>query len=492
MDRCVGAAARLPGSDRKDLAVQALAGSETVSDLAARHGVSRKFIYQQTHKAVAALDEAFLSATPDHEVLFELAVTKAWLRQVIVGLTLICHSSYRGVVEFLRDLLGLSISVGTVHHMLQSATQQAGVINREQDLSGIRVGLHDEIFHGATPVLAGVDARSTYCYLLAVEHHRDADTWGVHLLDAAQQGLNPDYTIADAGQGLRAGQKSAWGDTPCHGDVFHIQHRCEGLANTLARLAQGATSRRKTLQARINRAGQRGPDDGLATQLALARQAETQAHELARDIRTLTQWLSHDVLALAGPVLATRQELFDFVVEELARREPEDARRIRPVRVALQNQRDTLLAFAGVLDGKLADIAQAHAIAEPLVREACVLHRLPSTSPAYWQGWNRLRAKMKCKFHTLLDAVSRAMADTPHSSALVENLNSRLRTYFTLRRHLGGSYLDLLRFFLNHRRFMRNRNAERNGRSPRELMTGSGHPHWLTLLGLGPLQPQRA
>ena len=84
------------------------------------------------------------------------------------------------------------------------------------------------------------------------------------------------------------------------------------------------------------------------------------------------------------------------------------------------------------------------------------------------------------------------MADTPRSSALVENLNSRLRTYFTLRRHLGGSYLDLLRFFLNHRRFARSRHAERRGKSPRELLTGQGHPHWLTLLGLGPLQPQRA
>ena len=51
MDQCIGAAARLPESDRKDLAIQALAGSETVSDLAARHGVSRKFVYHQTHKA---------------------------------------------------------------------------------------------------------------------------------------------------------------------------------------------------------------------------------------------------------------------------------------------------------------------------------------------------------------------------------------------------------------------------------------------------------
>jgi hypothetical protein len=240
MDRCAGAAARLPGGDRKDLAIQALARSETVSDLATRHGVSRKFVYQQTHKAVAALDDAFSPALPDSEVLFELTVTKAWLRQVIVG---------------------------------------------------------------------------------------------------------------------------------------------------------------------------------------------------------------------------------------------------------LQNQRDALLAFTGVLDDKLAATAQAHAIAEPLVRDACMLHRLPSTSPAYWQGWNRLRAQIEAKFHALCTAVSRAMADTPRSSSLVENLNSRLRTYFTMRNHLSNSYLDLLRFFLNHRRFMRSRRAERHGKSPRELMTSSGHPHWLTLLGLGPLQP---
>jgi len=370
--------------------------------------------------------------------------------------------------------------------VLEAATREGSAINHDQDLSRIRVGLHDEIFQGATPVLAGVDAASTYCYLLAAEHHRDADTWGVHLLDATEQGLDPDYTIADAGQGLRAGQRAAWGDTPCHGDVFHIQRQCEGLANTLSRLAHGAASRRKTLQTKIGRGGQPGPDDELATQLALVRQGETKAHELARDVRTLTQWLRHDVLALAGPALTTRQLLFDFIVEELARREPGDARRIRPVRIALQNQRDDLL------DAKLADIAQAHAIVEPLVREACLLHRLPSTSPAYWQRWNQLRAQTGGKFHALFVAVSRAMADTPRSSSLVENLNSRLRTCFTLRRHLGGSYLDLLRFFLNHRRFLRSRRAERQGKSPRELMTGHGHPHWLTLLSLGPLQPQRA
>jgi hypothetical protein len=82
-------------------------------------------------------------------------------------------------------------------------------------------------------------------------------------------------------------------------------------------------------------------------------------------------------------VLATRQMLFDFVVDELRRRELMDPRRIRPVRVALQNQRDDLLAFAGVLDVKLAGIAQAVGVPDDLVRAACLLHRKPTTSPAY-------------------------------------------------------------------------------------------------------------
>jgi hypothetical protein len=119
--------------------------------LSVRHGVSRKFVYQQAHKATAALDDAFMSAAPEDEVLFQLTVTPTWLCQVTVALTLICRSLYRGVMEFMRDLLGVPISIGTVHHVLQRATRQASVVNHDQDLLGIRAGLHDEIFHGDMP-----------------------------------------------------------------------------------------------------------------------------------------------------------------------------------------------------------------------------------------------------------------------------------------------------------------------------------------------------
>jgi hypothetical protein len=60
--------------------------------------------------------------------------------------------------------------------------------------------------------------------------------------------------------------------------------------------------------------------------------------------------------------------------------------------------------------------------------------------------------------------------------------------------HLNGSraWLGLLQFFFNHRRFTRSRCGKRLGKSPREAMAGEDHPHWLTLLGLGPLQPRQS
>ena len=76
------------------------------------------------------------------------------------------------------------------------------------------------------------------------------------------------------------------------------------------------------------------------------------------------------------------------------------------------------------------------------------------------------------------------MAEHLHrASSLVENLNSRLRSYFFLRRDVGPSYLELLRFFLNHRPYLRSAKSQRRGKTPAQLLTGQDHPHWLEMLG---------
>ena len=484
MNPGVSIAASLSPNVRQDIGIQVLSRSQPISHLASTHQVSRKFVYQQGDKAQRSLNKSFEPTPADDEVLFHLPVTKNWLYQLILGLVLICHCSYRGVVELFRDLFDTSISIGTIHNRLEAAAVKATEINQAQDLSGIEVGLHDEIFQSNRPVLVGVDAASTYCYLLQGVEHRDEETWGWHLLDAMAQGFDPDYTIADGGSGLRAGQKAAMLETPCHGDVFHIQQQFEQVANGLARQAQGATTHRIKLEQTIAKALlTNSMTQKLTIQQVQANRREAGLVARAQDVKTLLQWFSHDVLALAGPDLAVRQELFDFIEAELQQRAGKQYPTIRKLRKALHNQRDQLLALAGVLDQKLDVIAQRFELPLQAVREVCLLHRKHKTSNAYWERWNQLHHKLSSEFHGLMEAVSDALKETPRASSMVENLNSRLRNYFFLRRSLGDSYLSTLQFFLNHRCFLRSEVPERVGKSPKQLLTGESHPHWLELLG---------
>lgn len=484
MSSALSIAASLSPRTRQDIGIQVLARSQPISDLAATHQVSRKFVYQQGDKAQRSLDEAFDPSAGDDEVLFHLPVTKSWLYQLILGLVLICHSSYRGVVELFDALFDVPISIGTVHNRLVAAATKAAKVNQSQDLSDIEVGLHDEIFQSNRPVLVGVDAASTYCYLLEGVAHRDEETWGCHLLDVMSQGFEPNYTIADGGSGLRAGQSAVMPETPCHGDVFHIQRQFGQVLSGLARQAQWATTRRIKIEQQMAQMNL----TPAATRQVLIQQVKATRREaelLARveDIKTLLQWFSHDVLTLAGPDLSVRQELFDFITTELQHREGRPYPAIRKLRKALHNQRDQLLAFAGVLDQKLAVIAANFELPLQAVRDVCLLHRKQQTSNAYWAKWNQLYAQLSDKFLGLMVAVEEALKTTPRASSLVENLNSRLRNYFFLRRSLGNSYLSLLQFFLNHRCFLRSRVPERVGKSPKELLTGQPHQHWLELLG---------
>ena len=484
MSPALSVAASLSPTVRQDIGIQVLSRSEPVSHIADKHQVSRKFVYQQSSKAQQSLNQSFSPSQGDDDVLFHLPVTKNWLYQLILGLVLICHSSYRNVVELFRDLFDTPISIGTVHNRLQAMAEAAAEINRAQDLAGIEVGLHDEIYQANRPVLVGVDAASTYCYLLKSVEHRDEDTWGWHLLDLMARGFDPDYTIADGGSGLRAGQKAVMPETPCHGDVFHIQQQFEQVANGLARQAQGAATHRIKLEQRILIAKLTGNmTQQLTIQQVKANRREAGLVARARDVKTLLQWFSHDVMALAGPDLVVRQELFDFIVSELKQRAGKQYPTIRKLRKALHNQRDQLLAFAAVLDQKLAAIATRYELPLEAVRDVCLLHRKHPTSNAYWQRWNQLHSQLSSQFYDVREAVAEALKQTPRASSMVENLNSRLRNYFFLRRSLGDSYLSLLQYFLNHRCFIRSQVPERVGKSPKQLLTGEAHPHWLELLG---------
>jgi len=482
-------AQRLLPPQRQDLAVQVLAGAETVSELARQHEVSRKFLYQQAHTAEQALSQAFAPTPKPDEVLFYLPVTKDWLRQLVLALVLICHSSTRGVVELLRDVFDHPISLGTVHNIVHGAVEPARAISRRYDLAPVRIGAHDEIFQALHPVLVGVDTASTYCYLLSLEDHRDAVTWGVRLLELVDQGFDPEATVADAGSGLRAGQALALPEVPCRGDLFHILRDLEELSRYLENRAYGAfedTERRRQQLDSAQRHDGRGRAKSVrsaAQLLCRARAASDAAVALSDDVALLIGWLRHDVLAVAGPCSADRRLLYDFVVAELKSRASCCPHRLGPVCRQLENQRDDLLAFARALDADLELLGQEFQVPAELLRQLLGVLARDERDPRRWTEESAIRERLRGRFHEVQAAVAALAKGTVRASSLVENLNSRLRSYFFLRRHLGADYLALLQFFLNHRRLERSDRPERVGKTPAELLTGQSHPHWLEMLG---------
>lgn len=159
----------------------------------------------------------------------------------------------------------------------------------------------------------------------------------------------------------------------------------------------------------------------------LARAAEKKFLILAQDVRILADWLHDDILSLAGPELTTRRALFNFVVDELITLEPLCPHRIRPVRRALQNQREGLLAFVSVLDAKLATIRERYEVSPHLVQAVCELLGLPEDSPLRWQREDTLRRHLTGKFFDVQHAVSEAMATTPRTSSVGNDATHQFR-----------------------------------------------------------------
>lgn len=476
-------AKQLSSQERQSLAEQALSGAVSISQLAKDNETSRQFIYQQKAKAQSGIDQAFSKGDPC-DVLFTIPVTRAWLTQVVLVLVLVCHAPFRGVIVFFREIFDHPISLGAIHTLVQEAIGTARDLQKDEDLSPIIAGANDEIFQGNQPVLAGVCLDSTYTYLLEKATHRDATTWGVHLLDCIDKGFDPDYTIGDGGTGLRAGQREALPAVPCNGDVFHIEMEIGKVNRKLENKAYRAIKVVEQLTRDRLKQEKTSPEAlEIALKLETALKKEEEAIDRYDDFHRVQQWMQYDVLALNGLDQETRHECYDEAVAALQRLEATASYDIRPIRVALQKQKPDVLGFSIRLDDDLWGIALEHKQSIDLIRSVATLQGPSPGRFCYWKQYAALQSALGHAFLAVMQAVAQWRKGFHRTSSLVENLNSRLRQYFFLRRHIGGGYLDLLRFYFNHRIYERSLRPERAGHSPAELMTGKKHPHWLEMLG---------
>mgnify|MGYP005995181979 CR=1 FL=1 len=478
-------AKQLKASDKKHLALKSMDKSQHVTELANAHKVSRKFIYQQQRKAMEAVNDAFddTKDKKNEHVLFYLPVTFSWLCQLILCLVLHCRASHRGIKKLLTDVFDHDISVGTIHTIVNDAKSNAKRINAKQNLSNIKLAAQDEMFHANKPILTGVDIRSLYCYLLTPENDRQFDTWGTHLLDLQNQGLNPERMFGDDASALRAAHRYVYPDIPYDIDNFHIISELMDMRRFFRNSLKSSTTKRLTLQKKVAQSVLSPKNESYQAKLDIAKAEEKEMIYLSKTIDTLVQWMQHDVLNMPGVAPDARYELFDFVLMELEQLAKQHPHRIKSVCTTLRNEKYFLLAFTQVLDDKFQAIADEYVFPVNKIWDMCQLQRCKHSSDNYAVRSLPLHDYFGTEFDVVEDNVLHALDTTERTSSMIENLHSRLKPYFYLRREIGFGYTDLLRFYLNHTPLLRSARQERQGKTPTELLTGSKHEHWLELLG---------
>ena len=134
----------LSAVELQQLGISVLSKNENISELARKNQVSRKFLYKNAALGDEALQEAYQKEEkareqPDDEVLFYFPVTKKTIRLITFVLTLVCHSSFRGVQCFFETVFDYKISLGTISNIHQSAVPTARSINQQQCLKNRRL-----------------------------------------------------------------------------------------------------------------------------------------------------------------------------------------------------------------------------------------------------------------------------------------------------------------------------------------------------------------
>ena len=391
---------RIPSATKCAIAIQAITHQQTITEISKNFNCSRTTVHAQKNRAMEAAAKAFEEY--DEEILFTIAVTKAFIHMMVVALFLICGSSYRGIMFFLESILGYSLSLGSVFNILDAAADKAEAINGAYDLSPIQSSAADEVFHRNQPILGIVDIESRYCALLAQSTDRDHESWAIHLLYLKARGYAPGTSIVDNAKGLIKGHEMVLPTTALRYDHFHIIRDLKDGARFLKNELASRTTETLKLVRRVEKTHDKKKKKALAAVSSNALAELTTLEQTYATFQLLTQWLQHDVLELAGYQPDERTKLYDFIVAEMALLAKQHPHRIGAIVTSLTHQRDALLDVANALNEPFAQLAAHYKVSIGAIWEVCYVARYGIDSCRYHERSSELETVIGKPSHEVI------------------------------------------------------------------------------------------
>lgn len=420
--------------------------------------------------------------TQSDKTLFNLPVSKQWIEQYAI----FQHQagvSLRGILDGLKALFDVERSIGWAQYVMHNTARTAIKLNKNEDLSGIKVSANDELFQGSKPILSAICTNSLYCPLLKKTDNRTALTWERELNTIIPKGYNPESVILDGLASLHAGQKLALGDIHIIYDTFHVLQDMYDLKRFARYRKQSTSTNLITINTRFEKAKHPSKIKQFKKQRKVAIADNKSANYVYETIAILASWLQHDLLIVAGYDYNTRKILLKFISDSLLDIEEYMPHRIKPVRKTLENKADKILGFVKTLEDEFELYAKEIDCDVYWLWQICYAQRFSKDKSNYYKYISKTKSRLKHAFYHIEQSVIAIMNEIEKASSVVENLNGRVRKFLRSHINVSQEMLELFRFIINSSVFNRSRCKHRHGKSPSEVLNDKPHQHWLELLG---------
>ena len=413
-----------------------------------------------------------------------------------------------GISQLLKRKGISNNSIGYISELLNRIGQELSpTISLEEGVTYGLIFASDEVFSRRSPVLITVDPVSSVILRMELATNRKSDSWEVHWQSLLDAGVLPLYLTSDEGIGMKAAKEKIFPNITHQTDTFHaIAYHLGEIFRILEQQTYATISEEYKCQKLLQSS---------KSQMVSARRFADyhSAKAKAADFITLYEDFSfwYEFVIEQFQIFDDKGQLFqveqakknlDLGIQEIEKLDwffKTKNEKMEKIVTTIKNLSPKLFPF----------LIHAKKVVDDLLLEAsCEAESLAiqALCAAYQSRKNRIKTKnSKSKKHFALkeeEALFRAqlllestsinfeklhkkvykrLGTIVQSSAMVETINSIVRSYFNVsKNHINQSQLNLIRFYHNHRRYIQ---GERKGHTPMELLTGQKQKKdWLDLM----------
>lgn len=464
-----------------------------ITQLAKRYAISRTFVYMlQAELGNAVHDQFHVREQLAKDIVLDKmqSMSNALLLRLDGGCSIPSISEIMKKQKFCNSSVGsISKNINLIGRCLQNTLKiDNGAI--------LYVSLAaDEMFSHSRPLLISVDPISTVILRIELAESRKTEDWINHFNELKKQGIVVVMITSDEGQGICSAIDAVLPEIKRQPDTFHaVSHRLGKWVNSIENSAYAAIAEEYHCFEVFNSA---------KTEQVIQKRMEAYFEAKAKADHAI---MLYEDFKFLYHCMINHLQVFDKDGNPCNRKNAEENIRIAldyMIGMPINKIKKEINTIYNLLDELLNYLDIAEQVVKHLEINNIPKHIIQAFSLVWQYQKNEIKAKnpkrrkyyqnkkqvqlellemiLGNEFETVRNRVFFELDKIIQSSAIIENINSIVRTFLnTSRNRINQNMLNLIMFYHNHRRY---KAGKRKGKTPMELLTGKTQDKdWLVIL----------